>query len=286
VKGFGRGSALESTGPGPPVPQEPIHGAARMSSQEQRSEFERSGFVRLRGAFSRAEAAAMEDHLWAALCRKHGVSREDPRSWEIPPAAGLQPLRTHAVFAPIGGPALLEALDDLIGAGRWEEPRHWGQFLVSFPTVAGASPSRANWHTDFPYSLPADRVAGALVISFLGEVPARTGGTLAIAGSHRLIARFLAAKPHLRKARMKVTRRALLDSDPWLRSLACDWTGDDWAAALPASEHAVADVPLRVVELTGEPGDVVVGHPWLLHSSSPNRGDRPRFMRVQRIRSV
>jgi hypothetical protein len=46
----------------------------------------------------------------------------------------------------------------------------------------------------------------------------------------------------------------------------------------------VAGVPVDIVELCGEAGDVVIGHPWLLHRGAPNRGERPRFMRVQRVR--
>ena len=45
----------------------------------------------------------------------------------------------------------------------------------------------------------------------------------------------------------------------------------------------VGDIPASVVELSGDPGDVVIGHPWLLHSPWPNYGERPRLMRVQRI---
>lgn len=30
-------------------------------------------------------------------------------------------------------------------------------------------------------------------------------------------------------------------------------------------------------------GSVVVCHPWMLHSPSPNRGTKPRLMTVQRI---
>ena len=41
---------------------------------------------------------------------------------------------------------------------------------------------------------------------------------------------------------------------------------------------------MRVVELTGEAGDVVIGHPWLLHAGAPNCGAAPRLMRVQRVR--
>lgn len=155
-----------------------------MLTPEQRSEFAERGFVRLHGAFSREEAAAMEQRVWDALQRRHGVCRDDPATWQIPLGTGLQGLRTHAVFRPIGGPALTGALDDLIGKGSWQEPKHWGQFLVSFPAPAGTcGVARAVWHTDFPYFLPADRVVGALVFSFVGEVPERSGGTLVIAGS-------------------------------------------------------------------------------------------------------
>ena len=94
----------------------------------------------------------MEERLWATLNRKHGVCRDDPGSWKIPLGAGLQSLRSHSSFTPIGGPTLLGALDDLMGKGRWQEPKHWGQFLVSFPVPEGGSNRfRAIWHTDFPY---------------------------------------------------------------------------------------------------------------------------------------
>lgn len=254
-----------------------------MLTQDQRDEFNEQGFIRLCGAFSATEAKAMEDLLWDALDRKHGVSRDDKSTWQIPLGAGLQKLRTHTVFRPIGGPMLQAALDDLIGSGRWETPRHWCSFLVSFPQLKGAK-SRANFHTDFPYNIPATRVVGALVIAFLGSVPPDTGGTLVVEGSHKLVARFIEAKPHLKDLKMKVTRQALLASDPYLRALCCDWTERDWVAELPMTKHSVSGTLLRVIELTGQPGDVVVCHPWLLHSSSSNRGSKPRFMSVQRIR--
>ena len=39
--------------------------------------------------------------------------------------------------------------------------------------------------------------------------------------------------------------------------------------------------PLRVVELTGEPGDMVFCHPLMVHCSTQNRGTRPRFIRIK-----
>jgi hypothetical protein len=41
---------------------------------------------------------------------------------------------------------------------------------------------------------------------------------------------------------------------------------------------------VRVVELAAGAGDVVIGHPWLLHAGAPNCGAAPRIMRVQRVR--
>ena len=46
-------------------------------------------------------------------------------------------------------------------------------------------------------------------------------------------------------------------------------------------ETIVEGVPLRVVELTGEPGDMVFCHPLIVHCAAPNRGARPRFMRIK-----
>jgi hypothetical protein len=40
----------------------------------------------------------------------------------------------------------------------------------------------------------------------------------------------------------------------------------------------VDGIDVRVVELTGAPGDLVVMHPWLLHNISMNVADTPRMM--------
>jgi hypothetical protein len=55
----------------------------------------------------------------------------------------------------------------------------------------------------------------------------------------------------------------------------------DRVAAFMDRETAVEGVPLRVVELTGEPGDMVFCHPVMVHCVAPNRGTRPRFMRIK-----
>jgi ectoine hydroxylase-related dioxygenase (phytanoyl-CoA dioxygenase family) len=46
-------------------------------------------------------------------------------------------------------------------------------------------------------------------------------------------------------------------------------------------ETEVHGIPVRVVELTGEPGDMVFCHPTIVHCVSPNRGAQPRLMRIR-----
>lgn len=253
-----------------------------VSKQVQFDEFDRLDMVRVPGAFSEAEAKAMRAAVWDTLQRRCGVSPDDRATWDAPISGTLQKLRTRELFKPTFGPAVQSTLDDLMGPGRWERPNHWGSFLVSFPQPPGAR-SRPNFHTDFAYDLAPDRIDGALVFAFLGSVPEGGGGTLVVEGSHRVIAGFIDAKPHLKRARMKVTRKALLASHPFLKSLSGGWTDSDWVADLPRSHETVLGNEVRVVELTGQPGDVVICHPWMLHSPTPNRGTEPRFMSVQRI---
>jgi len=45
----------------------------------------------------------------------------------------------------------------------------------------------------------------------------------------------------------------------------------------------IGGVTLRVVELTGEPGDMVLCHPTIVHTASPNCGTWPRLMRIGMI---
>ncbi len=230
-----------------------------MLTPEQRADFDELGFVRLPGAFSRADAAAMESRLWAALGAKYGARRDDSATWAVPQTAGLQALKRDRVFAAIGGPVTLAALNELLGPERWLKPRHWGQFLVSFPCgeKSWAVPHHV-WHTDFDFLARSAPLRGALVFSFVSEVPARHGGTTVVAGSHRVIARFLEKRPHLRQAKMKVVRKALLQSDAWFKALGTEAGEPDRSERFTHAGYEIAGIPVRVADLTGEPGDMIL----------------------------
>jgi hypothetical protein len=85
-----------------------------------------------------------------------------------------------------------------------------------------------------------------------------------------------------RRGSIATLRERFHRSHPWIMAL----TGQvpspaDRIAAFMDRETIVEGVPLRVVELTGEPGDMVFCHPVMVHCVAPNRGTRPRFMRIK-----
>jgi hypothetical protein len=120
-------------------------------------------------------------------------------------------------------------------------------------------------------------------VSFIGAVAPRSGGTMILSGSPRLLTQQERRIPAIQRRNLGASSRdRLYRSHPWLMAL----TGQapspaDRVAAFMSSETIVQGVPLRVVELTGEPGDMVFCHPAMVHCRVPNRGAWPRFMRIK-----
>ena len=92
---------------------------------------------------------------------------------------------------------------------------------------------------------------------------------LFVAGSHRLL------DAPGRELRSKAFKKALRKK-PYFNVL----LGEDNAERdrYLAQAHRVDGVDLRVVELTGEPGDVVLADARLLHAPAPNAQSTPRLM--------
>ena len=64
---------------------------------------------------------------------------------------------------------------------------------------------------------------------------------------------------------------------PWFAALMREDGGEARTARYMAHETPVAGVPLRIEEMTGEPGDAWLMHPNILHGGSSNVLDRPRL---------
>jgi len=240
--------------------------------------FERDGFVVVKEAFARADARAMEARWWEELEAAHGISRDDRASWrEIP--GDLKAAKRDPIQARILSDRVRGVLDDLLGAGAWLTPKDWGRTIVTFPEPGEWDVPGWFWHWDSPTAVHLDRPTALFVVSMIGPVAPRGGGTLVLAGSHRLL-----LDQHERVADQPGTRpwERFYRLHPWLMALAGEAPSPaDRVAAFMDCETLAEGVPLRVVELTGEPGDMVFCHPCLVHCGASNRGEWPRMMRIR-----
>jgi hypothetical protein len=244
--------------------------------------FERDGYVVVRQAFSRADGVAMERRWWSELEDAHNIRPGDRASWRQFPgdlkAAKRDPIQARILTDRVRG-----VFDDLLGEGAWSPPRDWGRTIVTFPEPGAWEVPTRLWHWDNPCEPHFDRPRGLFVVSFIGAVAPRSGGTMILSGSPRLLIQQERGIPANQRRNLDAgTRDRLYRCHPWLMAL----TGQapspaDRIAAFMNGETIVGGVPLRVVELTGEPGDMVFCHPAMVHCPAPNRGERPRFMRIK-----
>jgi hypothetical protein len=244
--------------------------------------FERDGYVMVRQAFSRANGLAMERQWWRELEDTHGIRPDDRSSWRQI-RGDLKAAKRDPIQARILTERVCGVFDDLLGKVAWSLPRDWGRAIVTFPGPGAWEVPTRLWHWDNPSALHLDRPRGLFIVSFIGSVAPRGGGTLVISGSPRLIIQQERRVPASQRRELgaRIWER-FHRSDPWLMAL----TGHvpspaDRIAAFMDAETIVEGVPLRVVELTGEPGDMVFCHPVMAHCVAPNRGARPRFMRIK-----
>jgi hypothetical protein len=244
--------------------------------------FERDGYVVVKQAFSPADALAMERRWWSELEATHGVRAGDRSSWRQIPgdlkAAKRDPIQARILTARVRG-----VFDDLLGKAAWSPPRDWGRAIVTFPEPGAWEVPTRLWHWDNVCDLHIDQPRALFVVSFIGSVAPRSGGTLILSGSPRLLIQQERRIPASQRGGSGASLwERFHRSHPWLMAL----TGQapspaDRTAAFMAGETIVEGVPLRVVELTGEPGDMVFCHPVIVHCRAQNRGARPRFMRIK-----
>lgn len=251
-------------------------------SVEDLKRFHDDGYVVVRGAFPRADAEVMQAEWWAELANLHGIRRDDRTTWR-PTLSDLKRAKTSPVQRAIETPRVLGVIDDLLGHGTWRPPRDWGRTIATFPEPGDWDVPADGWHWDSPPAWHRESLEGLFVVSFVGAVAPQAGGTLVISGSPRLLARHEAKlTPEERRAGYKTQKELFHRSHPWLAALGGKAASPaDRVSAFMARDAHVDGIAARVVELTGEPGDMVFCHPAIVHSAAPNRGEQPRFMRIK-----
>ena len=199
--------------------------------------------------------------------------------------------RTKAVAAVLRTPALQRSVEALLGdrpaqpladapaAGRPVCASSIGRcrplgppaLLLTLPNAETWTVPHGIWHLDLP-RLPRPGIPGLQAFAFLDAVPPGGGGTLVVRGSHRLL-------NDRGFARSKQVKR-LLKREPWFAALM--GRGETDRRRFLDAPAEVRGVPVQVVELHGEPGDVVLTDLRLLHTIAPNAGMAPRLMATQR----
>ena len=257
------------------MPQTPHLSAAQLA------QFQSQGIVKIDGLLSPQGVA---DARQAILPRLEALGLWSDGHWHLEhverpkwPATGLKPARDIGhrhpeVEALIDEPAVVAAVERLSGGGPFDRkvyPRP--QILASLPNAQPwALPN--GWHVDAP-RLASGRSPGLQLFAFLEPTEPGGGGTVVVAGSHRLLndGRHLKAKEI----------NAALRPEPFFRQLFDSRSNVTDAAALPAGR--VGGVPLKVMELTGQSGDAWLMDLRVLHAAAPNGSDRPRLMITYRF---
>jgi hypothetical protein len=235
------------------------------------------GYVRVSGAFTPHQAEAMRAAVWDQL-QHRGIRRDDPSTWTVESPDHLQDLKQHPAFRAVGSGRTIGAIDQLLGTAGWRRPADWGACFILFPTEREWTVSTNTWHADHDYTELLDPPRELKVHTLFGDVEPRAGGMQILAGSHRVVAAFVRTHPPAPTKRAAQIRKAMMRSHPYLAGLERDGDPQERIRMYMERDENVDGVPLRVVELTGEAGDVVLIHPLVLHTRPTNAGRAPRFM--------
>jgi hypothetical protein len=241
---------------------------------EQLDAFDRQGVVRLPGFYPESDIRAMADGLWADIERRFGMLRDRPESWAVSLPAQFKGLVRSGAFDALGSAKMAGLADALLGAGAWDPPSNWATPLVTFPKAKWGLP-RPPWHTDTGACRYLNPMPVLRAFTFLEPVRPGGGGTLYVGGSHRLALEMDRA-PDGSILRSAEIRKRLGAEHPWFAHLLAapgvgyrEWMGVDAQCGV----HTV-----RLEEMTGAPGDLILMHPAILHALAQNALDQPRMM--------
>ncbi len=238
--------------------------------------FHEHGWMRVSQAFDAAVAQAMRETVWQALAAV-GIDQREPSSWRVERPAHLRRLNDHPVFRAVGSRCVLAAVDIILASQVYALPRNWGAIFIVFPSKHGWGVPARGWHIDANYTSALRPPRGVKTLALFGDVAPRCGGTLVLGGSHRLVHHWFKENPPPARARSSDMRK-LLQSHPYIRDLHTEGDPDERIRRFMDRAEDSAGIPLRVVEITGSAGDVILLHPLTLHVAAPNAGNAPRFM--------
>ncbi len=221
-------------------------------------EFVADGFVAVRSVIAPPTLARCLDVIWSET----GLDPDDESTWTAP-VVHLVPSDSRPFGAAFDSPRLYAALDELVGPGRWRPRSNLGTLVLRFPHDRDTGDT--GWHIDTSFPPPGHVTAPGdyskwrvnresrgrvlLLLFLLTDVGPDDGPTRIRAGSHRDVARILAAN------------------------------GAEGVGGFDAAPRfADASRHRRAALATGRAGDVYLCHPFLVHAAQVVRGSRPRVI--------
>lgn len=225
--------------------------------------------------------------IWDCLRARYHIHRGVPSTWPEPEIDGeLQVNGAHrftgthhlpksATFHQIGNAVVCSAVDELLDAGNWQKPDRWGSLLVAFPESKEPwDVPTQSWHLDFPATRQPG-LTGVRIFTCLDKLMPGGGGTLFVAGSHRLVRNLVHEGESLHSA---AARKRLIATHPWVKALCSRDQKTDRIKRFMNDQTEIDGVKVRVVEMTGESGDVFLADPQILHAPAQNCSAIPRFV--------
>ena len=180
--------------------------------------------------------------------------------------------------------ALQTALDAVFSEGAWCPAPTIGRLIMpAFPmNTESWDVPRDAWHADEPTFLDRDTPMGILAFVFLDDVRPKGGATVVLSGSPRLLQKVVQRavqedKPHVLQCHEAL--EVLRNETPSFAAL-LNGTGspEEREQRFMNTSFSCMGMPIRVEELTGAMGDIVLMDPRALHTISPNCSDRARLV--------
>ncbi len=228
---------------------------------EEAQHFVEKGYVRIKGCFDRDFAKRWTDEAYERL----GYDPDDRSTWEkeivwmdrknIAPIKEISPKAWGALCDVAGGEDRIDTRVMEIESKHFStiNSTEWSDaFVVNFRRGADQpwlppSPEAGGWHKDgsfFRHFLDS-REQALLTIVYWSDVGHKGGGTFIAPDSIQVVARYLADHPE---------------------------------GVGPGEFGALISQCKEFVEVTGEVGDFIIMHSYMLHASSNNHSPNVRFM--------
>jgi hypothetical protein len=239
--------------------------------------FRTFGWIRVRGAFSADDAAAMCAVIWSALAAD-GILRDDPSTWTKTRPVHLQHLKSDPAFRAIGSDRTIGAIKEVLEGQALPLPKNWGAFFLHFPTGGEWHLPSTGWHLDGNYAGRLSPPCGILIHAMLNDVGPRCGGMNIVSASHRLVHKWFTDNPPAHSARSAQLRKSL-QRHPYIRDLCTAGHSAERIARFHERVETVDGIPLQVLENTASAGDLILMHSLLLHAiPAAHVGTQPRFV--------